>query len=568
MRIDYKWIALSNTTLGMLMASVNQSIVVISLPAIFAGLRVDPLGPNHASLLLWILIGYSAVLAILLVTFGRISDLYGRVRFYNLGFALFTLGSLLCALTPSSGDVGAYELIAFRVVQGVGGAFLSANSVAIITDAFAAKQRGMALGFNQMAFIGGNLVGVVLGGLLATVNWRLVFLVNVPVGLFGSVWSYLNLRELSQRQSQPPDWWGNATFAGGLLALLGGLTSALAPYRGESMGWSNPAVAASITVGLVLLVAFVGIEARVAYPMFQLRLFRIRAFMAGNLAGLLFGLARGGLQFMLVIWLQGIWLPLHGVSFAQTPLQAGLRTMPLLLTFSFFGPIGGWLSDLYGARILSTIGMLVQATGLLLLTTLPANFEYPTFATYLAIIGLGHGLFSAPNTAQIMSSVPPQHRGVASGMRLTMISTGTLTSTAIFFTLVLSGLSRKLPMALSQGLVGIGLPSSVAASISNIPAGSAIFAALLGYNPLGHLVPLATLSHLPPDVAARLVAPDLFAHLISQPFIESLRIAMTISASLCVVGAIASVLRGRRVSPSPPELAPDLATPLSVTPTV
>ena len=543
--LAYKWIALSNTTLGVLMAAMNGTIVMISLPVIFRGLHVNPLGAGQTGLLLWVLMGYNAATTVLLVTFGRISDTYGKVRFYNLGFIIFTLGSILSALTPGTGMAGEVELILFRIVQGVGGAFLFANSAAIITDAFPANQRGLALGVNQIAAIGGSVVGLVLGGIVATYDWRYVFLVSVPVGLAGTIWAYLRLKEIGVRTPRRLDGWGNLTFGLGLTSLMVGLTYVLMPYKSASMGWGDPWIQAAIALGVVLLVAFVFIEQHVQDPMFELKLFRIRPFWAGNLSGFLGSLGRGGLQFMLIIWLQGIWLPLHGVSFAQTPMQAGLDTLPMMVGFVVAGPVSGALSDRYGARIFSTIGMLVTAAGFYLLTTLPADFTFWVFALYLVFMGIGMGLFASPNTSSIMSAVPAEHRGVASGMRATFQNAGMVMSMAIFFTIVISGLSVHLPPALRSGLAAAGIPEPLATGISHLPPVAALFSALLGYNPLGNLLPAKVLHMLPGTVTAQLLAPHFFARLISQPFSESLRTVFYMSVGLSLVAAIASLLRGQ-----------------------
>jgi MFS family permease len=544
LRLEYKWTALINTTIGMLMASINQTIVLISLPAIFSGLHVDPLGAGQSSLLLWMMLGFPAVTTVLLVTAGRIADTVGRVRVYNLGFVLFTLASLLCAITPSLGTTGAIELIGFRMVQGLGAACLFSTSVAILTDAFPVSQRGMSIGVNQLAFIGGNVIGVVLGGLLAAINWRLDFLISVPVGVLGSVWAYRRLREIGQRHAEPPDWLGNLTFAGGLLALMLGLTEALSPYGGQGLGWSNPATISALAVGVILLGAFLWTETRVTYPMFQLALFKARGFLFGNLAALLFSLARGGVQFMLIIWLQGIWLPLHGVSYADTPLKAGLATMPMMVGFVVCGPIGGWLSDRHGARVLSTAGVGIAALGAAGLLTLPVDFALPGFVVCLLLLGAGMGLFSAPNTAQIMSAVPAAHRGAASGMRATIWNAGITISQAVFFTILISGLSQGLAPALQAGVSRAGLSPTVAAQMAGLPAGSAIFAAILGYDPISHLIGPAALAGLPPAAAAHLVDPRFFAGVLAEPFVEAVRIAFAVCVALSVVAGAASLMRG------------------------
>jgi EmrB/QacA subfamily drug resistance transporter len=545
-KLEYKWIVLTNTTIGMLMASINQTIVLISLPAIFAGLHVDPLGPGQSNLLLWMLLGYSAVTTVLLVTFGRIADMFGRVRIYNLGFVVFTLGSLLCALTPSTGTTGAVELIAFRMLQGVGGACLFANSIALLTDAFPATQRGFSLGINQIAFIAGNVIGVVLGGLLAAINWRLDFLISVPVGLAGSIWAFVALHEIGKRQAQSLDWIGNVTFAGGLLALMFGLTEALTPYGNQSMGWSNPLVLIALALGAVLLAAFVMVELRVKHPMLDLALFRIRSFLFGNVAAFLFSLARGGLQFMFIIWLQGIWLPLHGIAYADTPLHAGIDTMPLMLGFVVCGPLGGWLSDRYGARVLATGGILIAAAAAALMLTLPANFNIWLFAAYLAVMGAGMGFFSAPNTSQIMGSVPVEQRGAAAGVRSMVLNAGMTASQAIFFTIVITSLSHNLGPSLQGGAVQAGLPPALANGIASLPPGAAIFSAMLGYDPISHLIPGQVLATLSPAITARINDPHFFAGLLAQPFVDGIRVALVICIVMCVLAGVTSALREPR----------------------
>src|SRR5215813_4790445 len=322
--LEYKWVALSNTTLGMLIATINASILLIALPDIFRGIRIDPLAPGSTSYLLWLILGFIVVMAVLLVSLGRLGDMYGRVRMFNLGFAVFTVFSILLSVTWMHGSAAALWLILMRVGQGVGGALIFANSSAILTDAFPQHQRGLALGVNSIAAIAGSFIGLVLGGVLGPISWRLVFLVSVPIGVIGTIWSYLRLRELGVRHPAALDWWGNVTFAAGLIAVLAGITYGIQPYGGHTMGWTSPLVIGLVGGGLALLAVFGVIETRVAEPMFRLSLFRIRPFTAGNLANLLAGLGRGGLMFILIIWLQGIYLPIHGYSFSQTPLWAGI----------------------------------------------------------------------------------------------------------------------------------------------------------------------------------------------------------------------------------------------------
>ena len=544
----YKWVALTNTTLGSLMATIDASIVLIAFPAIFKGIGINPLAPGESSYFLWLLLGYMVVTATLLVTFGRISDMFGRVRLYNLGFLIFAIGSTLLALTPSAGNTGALELIIFRLIQGIGSGFLLSNSAAILTDAFPVDQRGRALGINQIAGIAGSFIGLIVGGILAAINWRLVFLVSVPVGIAGTIWAYSMLRETATiREHQKIDWLGNVTFALGLTIFLLGITYGIEPYGGSPMGWGNPLVIGAILLGIVLLAAFVWIELHVDDPMFRLDLFKIRMFAAGNTAGFLSALGRGGLQFMLIIWLQGIWLPLHGYRFEETPLWAGIFMTPLLLGFILMGPISGYLSDHFGARLFSTTGMLLQVLGFLGLTLLPANFNYPVFAVLLFMLGCGSGLFASPNTSSIMSSVPPETRGASSGMRATFQNSATLVSIGLFFSIVTLGLAAALPSTLSTGLIANGVSRQAATTIAHLPPTAALFGAFLGYNPIGELLSPSVLHAISPAHQAILLGKTFFPNLIATPFMESLHAVFYISAALCLIGAAASLLRGKRV---------------------
>ena len=545
--IPYKWIALSNTTLGILMAAINGTILIISLPAIFRGIHVNPLVEGQTSLLLWVMLSFNVATTVFLVTFGRISDALGRVRLYNVGFAIFTLGSILSFATWGTGVAGEWQLIIFRFVQGIGGAFLFSNSAAILTDAFPPNERGLALGLNQVAGIGGGVIGLVVGGLLSAVDWRLVFLVNVPVGIVGTIWAYVALREQAKtRESSRIDLWGNLTFGIGILAVLVGLTYGIVPYGAHSMGWTSPFVRTAIIGGIVLLGLFMWIESRVEDPLFHLSLFRNRAFAAGNLSGLLASVARGGLQFMLIIWLQGIWLPLHGVPYANTPLQAGIDTLPQMVGFLLAGPISGRLSDRFGARWFGFAGMVVTVIGFLLLMSLPADFQFWPFASYIFLIGCGMGIFASPNSAAIMSSVPARYRGAASGMRSTFQNAGMMMSMGIFFTIVITNMAAHLPRAMYTGLTMFGLPKVFALGLSKLPPTATLFAALLGYNPMAHLLPASVLRVLPPVKAATLVGERFFPNLIRHPFVNALHAVFLFSAIMSGVAAIASLLRGRR----------------------
>ncbi|MCY0909826.1 MAG: MFS transporter [Sulfobacillus thermotolerans] len=540
----YKWIALSNTTLGVLMAALNGSILIIALPVIFGGLKVNPLMGNQTSLLLWVLLGFNVATTVFLVTFGRLSDIFGRVKLYNLGFMIFTFGSILCSVTWSKGTAGEIELIIFRLVQGVGGAFLFANSAAILTDAFPSNQRGLALGLNQIAAVGGAVIGLVVGGLLAaTGEWRWIFLVNVPVGVVGTIWAYIGLREVKrQKTSSSLDLLGNATLGLGILGIMLGLTYGIMPYGTHSMGWHSPFVMASLIMGVLMLVAFVIVEMTVKEPLFHLNLFRIPAFSLGNFSNFLAALARGGLQFMLIIWLQGIWLPLHGVSFAHTPLQAGIDTLPQMVGFLAAGPVSGWLSDRFGARFFATIGMGLSALGFYLLNTLPVDFHYAQFAVYLVIVGVGMGLFASPNSAVIMNSIPVEYRGVGSGMRATFMNAGQMMSMGVFFSIVIAGLASRLPTALRVGLTAQGLPPSIVAKVAALPPTSSLFAALLGYNPLQSMLPHQVLEALPKARVATITGHAFFPNLIGPSFMHGLSLAFVISLFLSLASAIASVL--------------------------
>jgi MFS family permease len=543
----YRWVALSNTTLGVLMATINSSIVIISLPAIFRGIHLNPLAPGNVGYLLWTLMGFLVVTAVLVVTLGRLGDMYGRVRIYNAGFVIFTAGSIALALDPLTGGNGALWLIIWRLVQGVGAAMLFANSTAILTDAFPTARRGFALGINQVAAIAGGFIGLIAGGLLSEVDWRLVFYVSVPFGVLGSIWSYLSLHELSQRQRAKIDWWGNLLFAVGLAALLAAITYGIQPYGGHTMGWTNPFVVAGLGGGVVLLTLFCFVETKVEQPMFAMNLFRIRAFWAGNLAGLLASIARGGLQFMLIIWLQGIWLPLHGYDFADTPLWAGIYLLPLTCAFLVAGPLSGALSDKFGARTFATGGLLLVALSFLGLMLLPTNFNYWAFAALLVLNGIGSGLFSAPNTTAIMNSVPATQRGAASGMRATFFNSGTSLSIGVFFSLMIAGLAATLPGVLRHGLLAQHVPAAAASAVANEPPVGSLFAAFLGYNPIQTLLGHGTtLQHLRPGDRAALTGHAFFPQLISAPFHTGSVVVFGMAIAMSVIGAIASLARGAK----------------------
>jgi MFS family permease len=532
--------------MGVLMVTIDGSIVLIAMPDIFRGIKLDPLLPGNSFYLLWMILGFLVVTSVLVVSLGRLGDMYGRVRIYNLGFAIFTFFSLLLTVTWMSGRAGAIWLIVGRVFQGVGGAMLFANSAAILTDAFPSNQRGLALGINGVAATSGTFIGLVLGGLLAPINWRLIFLVSVPIGLFCTIWAYTMLHDLSPPRKTKIDWAGNITFAIGLISVMVGITYGIEPYHGHTMGWGSPVVVAELSFGVAMLFIFGYIEKHTAEPMFRLELFRIRAFTAGTLASFLSAIGRGGLMFMLIIWLQGIWLPLHGVDFTRTPLWAGIYMLPLTLGFFIAGPISGVLSDRYGARPFATAGMLSTALAFLLLEFLPVDFSYWAFAPLLLMMGLSNGLFMSPNRAGVMNSLPPEHRGAGSGMNTTFQNSAQVLSIGIFFSLMIVGLSATLPSSMYQGLVQQGVSPQVANGVAHLPPVSTLFAAFLGYNPIQHLLGPTVLAHLPAAQAATLQGRSFFPHLISVPFRHGLHTAFNFAIAACLVAAGASWSRGRR----------------------
>jgi MFS family permease len=543
----YRWVALSNTTLSMTMATIDASIVIIAMPAIFRGIHLNPLAPGNISYLLWMIMGYLLVQSVLVVTLGRLGDMFGRVKIYNLGFVVFTLASIALSLDPLIGGAGALWLIGWRVVQAFGGAMLMSNSAAILTDAFPANKRGMALGVNQIAGISGQFVGLLLGGLLAAWDWRAVFWVNVPIGAFGTVWAYRSLREIATTRRASIDWAGNVTFFLGAGILLAAITYGIQPYGGHATGWTNPWVVGGLAGGVGLLIIFGIIETKIAEPMFRMSLFKIRAFAAGNAASLMGAIARGGLQFMLVIWLAGIWLPLHGYNFIVTPLWAGIYMLPLTAGFLIAGPISGVLSDRYGPRPFATAGLLLGACAFTGLMLLPVNFSYWIFALIIFCNGLGSGLFASPNTSAIMSSVPAWHRGAASGMRSTFQNSGMSLSIGIFFSLMIAGLASTLPRTLSAGLRAQGVPASIAAHVAHLPPVSTLFSALLGYNPVHNLLaPSGVLARLPARNTAVLTGDKFFPNLISGPFHHGLIIVFSAAIAMSLGGALISLLRGRQ----------------------
>ncbi len=546
MNDHYKWIALSNTTLAVLLATLDISITLIAMPAIFNGIHLDPLLPANSFYLLWMILGYMIVGSVLIVSLGRLGDMFGRVRIYNLGFVIYTAASLFLTIDWMTGRSGATYLIVFRIVQGIGGSCLMANSAAIITDAFPKNQRGMALGINNIVGVSGMFIGLVLGGLLAPIHWRLVFLISVPVGLFGTVWAYLKLEERGVSRRTHVDWWGNATFAAGLVALMVAVTYGIQPYGSHDTGWTSPLVVVLLSGGAVCLAAFALIELRIRNPMFRLPLFRIRAFTFGTVSTFLAAVARGGLMFMLIIWLQGIWLPQHGYNFDQTPLWAGIYMLPLTFGMLAAGPLSGFLSDHFGARPFASGGMIGTAISFLILLLLPTDFPFPVFAAALTLSGISMGMFASPNRAAVMNSLPRAHRGAGGGMNQTFQNSAQVLSIGVFFTLMIAGLSSTLPETMKSGLVAQGVPAAVASHAAQLPPVSILFAAFLGYNPIQHILGPQVLSALSASNRTLVTGRSFFPRLISGPFHSGLHEAFLFAVIACLVAAATSLMRGGR----------------------
>ena len=543
---NYKWTALFIATMGMLMATIDSSIVMIAMPAIFRGIGINPLEPGNTFYLLWMILGFLVVTSVLVVSLGRLGDIYGRVRIYNLGFAIFTLFSLLLSITWMHGHAAGIWLIVMRLFQAVGAAMLMANSSAILTDAFPANQRGLAMGVNQGAAFSGSFIGLILGGLLAPIDWRLIFLVSVPVGLVGTIWGYLRLRELGERHHARIDWPGNITFALGMVLIMIGLTYGIEPYGGHTMGWQSPFVIGALIIGVATMVLFCVIETKVPAPMFRIQLFKIRAFFAGITASFLAALSRGGLMFMLVIWLQGIWLPLHGFDFARTPLWAGLAMIPLTMGMLISGPLSGYLSDRYGARPFATGGMVMTMLCFAAMELMPVNFTYWEFGALLFFTGMAMAAFGSPNRAGVMNSLPPEHRGAGSGMNTTFQNSAQVFSIGIFFTLLIIGLSGSLSTNLYNGLVANGVAQGAANHAAHLPPVSTLFAAFLGYNPVKHLIGVTALAQVSAAQRTTLLGHGFFPGLISGSFHSGLKAALDFAMIASFLAALASWVRGKR----------------------
>ncbi len=533
------------------MASINATIVMISLPAIFDGLKVSPLSSYGFTFLLWILMGYMIVTASFLVSFGRLSDLHGRKRFYSLGFVIFAAASIALSFVPSgSGYTGALWIVILRLVQAVGGGFIMVNGVALLTDAFPDNERGKALGINQVAFVAGSFIGLVAGGVLASIDFHLIFIVNVPIAIAGALWSIYYLKEEKTTKVVHMDYLGNILLSAGLILITLAFTYALVPSGGSSLGWSSPFVIGALVAGLALIALFIPVEFRHREPMFNLRLFKIHLFSFGNVALLFNSMARGAVMFLVIIWLQGIYLPLHGVPISQTPFWAGIYTLPLMLGVVATGPISGYLTDRMGPkngpRFFSTMGLVINAIGIAFLAFLKPDFNLLAFVSALLLIGIGSGFFSAPNTKSIMDSLPTLERGAGNGVRTTFANIGSLISTALFFTIAITLFAATFPGVMYSNARAAGLPAGISEQLSAIPASSMLFSSFLGINPIKGYISqynASELSGVSPAALANVTSDEFVPRVVAQPFISGLQIAFYISVLLLAIAAIISFLR-------------------------
>jgi EmrB/QacA subfamily drug resistance transporter len=425
--IDYKWTALSNTTIGTLMASLDTNIIIIALPTIVSDIHVSLLT------LVWIVLGYWLVTASILLNLGRLSDMFGRVKLYNMGFIVFTIGSALCSLSQTG-----EQLLLFRVVQSLGAAFLFSNSAAIITDAFPENERGKALGLNQISIVVGSVMGLIFGGFLTSfLGWRSIFWINIPIGIFATIWSYSKLHELGTTKKEKIDFIGNATLAIGLFLILIGIT-----FGSFQILTSIPfEMHLFIAGGLSLIALFVLVERNVIKPMIDLSLFKLKSFLGGNIAIFFNSIARGAFTLIMTFYLQGPTMKL-------SPLAAGIYLLPVSIALSIFGPLSGWISDRYGSRVISSIGLFVSAIGFLILTSLGIKSTFIETLLPLALIGAGMGIFASPNRASIMNAVPRSQRGVAAGTSTMFVLSGSTLSLGLAFLVM----SHTMPLNYAESI--------------------------------------------------------------------------------------------------------------------
>ncbi|MFP3232925.1 MAG: MFS transporter [Sulfolobaceae archaeon] len=528
-----KWIALSNTSIAIFIAFANYNMIIIALPQIFNSLRFNPTAPDALGYLIWLILGYMIVTSSLVVTFGRISDLKGRAKLYSLGFLIFAISSGILSTVNGYGDSAVLEMIILRLFQGVGGGLLMVNSAAILTDYFPKNELGKALGLNQVSGLVGGVAGLIIGGVLSVINWRYIFLLDFVVGIIGTLWSFKSLRDVQKPIKQPLDIIGNVLFALGITLLLISVTYGLLPYNNQQLGWGNPFVITGLTISFLAIGIFVFVERKVKNPMFDLSLFKVRDFSVANFTNFIASMARQGILLMMLVLLQGIWLPLHGVPYSLTPFWAGLYLIPNMLGFAALGPISGILSDRYGSKVFTSLGLFVSALGFFLLSLLPYDFQLWQFFAISFLMGAGMGLFSSPNMADIMASVPVQKRGAASGMRASLQNTASAISVVLYFSVVITGMAVTLNSSIESALSSYGIHLNV-----NLPAAVAIFSALLGYDPLSSLT-----SSLPTSVASHIDTPAFFVTAIAPSFMSGFRLMLYISAALLVLSGILSLAR-------------------------
>lgn len=410
------------------MASLDRNIVIIALPSIANEL--------HTSLitLVWIAIGYWVVTASMLLTFGRLADMFGRVKLYNLGFALFTIGSGLCCVSQTG-----EQLIVFRIIQALGAAFIFSNSSAILSDSFPESERGKALGINQISIVVGSVMGLVIGGALTSYfGWRSIFWINIPIGIFATIWAFSKLKELGTIKKEKIDWLGNLLFAGGLISILLGITF------GSFHLLNIFEITIFILAGISLLVLFYKNEKKVSFPMMDLSLFKLRLFTSSNIAIFFNSLARGAFTFVMVFFLQGPTMLLN-------PLESGIYLIPVSLALAIVAPITGWFYDKYRSQIISQTGLIVSAIGFILLATMGSRISYVDAILPLALIGAGMGIFTSPNRATIMNSVPPNRRGVAAGISTTLVMAGSAFSIGLVFLIFSALLPAEVVVVLFSG---------------------------------------------------------------------------------------------------------------------
>ncbi|MFB6470619.1 MAG: MFS transporter [Vulcanisaeta sp. AZ3] len=537
---------LINALLGSLLGSMNMASIVIALPAILKGVGINPTSSLGFIVMMWLMFSYPLVTAVTVPIIGRLSDMFGRGRVFTIGDALFTAISLLMGLVPGYGIIAGLQLVAYRFIQGIAGSMMFSNSAALITDVYPPERRGVAQGIVGIAFSAGSVSGLVVGGLLAIINWRLVFLFNVPIGLVSTLWALRSVYRLPTGFSRVSiDYVGAVLLSASLIFVLMGLLLSMMPYGGSSLGWGNPMVWISLVIGIVLFGALIFVERRIREPMLKINLFGIRQFTYGVFSSFFLFMAMGANIFVLSLLLQAIYLPLvYKIPYSETPLWAGIFLIPSSIANAIFAPIGGKLLNKLGARVVSTLGAILFGVGFELLALLPMNFNYVEFAAILVITGIGSGLFQSPNIVSILSAVPSSDRAAASGLRASMQNIGSLMSFALFLTLIITGSAAALPVALYRALINAGVPMSDARTLVSIPPVYALFAAFLGFDPIKTLIEQAHIS-LSPSVFANIENITFFPSAIAPAMQLGFHLAYHMAAIFAFAAAAFSYLRGK-----------------------